>query len=224
MNTKNYLIGLFCVLFMLGSWTYFLTDKYYNPTCEVPAKAVAVVVVPTNDVVVSKSAVTNKAKVIPAKPAVSPKKAVKKVAVASEYDLPGVDGNRLFDYLETAENPWGDPEMVGDKNLRHRAYGLLQIRQPCLTDVCRIARKDMLRKYGRMLTIADMKDRNKARWVARVYLHYYGKEYTRITGKRATMKIYAMIHNGGPRGWHPRNVDAKRYWAKVVRVNCLEVS
>lgn len=222
MKTKNYLVGLFVILYVLGSLTYILTDKFYNPTYEAPVKAV--VVVPTNDVVVRKAVATNKVEAVPARPVVVPKKVVvKKVAVAMEYDLPGVDGNRLFDYLETAENPNGDPELVGDKHLRHRAYGLLQIRQPCLTDVIRIARKDMIRKYGRVLTIEDMKDRNKARWVARVYLHYYGKQYTKVTGKRATMKVYAMIHNGGPNGWHPRNVDARRYWAMVVRVNGLEI-
>jgi hypothetical protein len=147
----------------------------------------------------------------------------KKVMVAADFDLPGIDGNRLFDYLENAENIEGDPEMVGDKHLKHHAYGLLQIRQPYLEDAVRFAKKDMIKKYGRVLTIKDMKDRNKARWVARVYLHCYGKEYTRKTGKTATYKIYAKIHNGGPEGWHPRNLDTKRYWAMVIRVNGLEI-
>ena len=154
------------------------------------------------------------------KPTVALQKKVVQKKV-SKYNL-HVDGERLFDYLETAENPDGDPELIGDKHLKHRAYGLLQIRQPCLSDVSKFSRKAMLKKYGRMLTIRDMKDREKARWVAAEYLHYYGEVYEKTTGHIPTMKVYARIHNGGPSGWRRGNIDTLRYWARVVRVNGIE--
>jgi len=217
---ENILRVTFVVLLsIVGYATYDIADSVFNPV-------VADKPVLTNTVAkvtAVQTVVTNKPLPVVAPKKVSPVVKPKKfLMVAADFDLPGIDGNRLIDWLETAENPDGDPDMVGDTNLRHHAYGTLQIRQPYLTDVIRFAKKDMIKKYGRVLTIKDMKDRQKARWVARVYLHCYGKEYTRRTGKIPTYKIYAKIHNGGPEGWHPRNLDTKRYWAMVVRVNGLE--
>ena len=229
MKTKdiNMFLALAVVLMIVGYATYAITDALYETPVVVSAPVKPVV---TNAVVKSSIVTVNDlnrlAVVQPVatnKPVVVKSVAVvKKVKVASKFDLPGVDGNRLLDYLETAENPDGDPEMVGDKHMKHHAYGLLQIRQPCLSDVIKVARKDMIRKWGRVLTIKDMKNREMARWVARVYLWNYGKEYTRQTGKLPTYKIYAKIHNGGPNGWKPWNMDTRHYWARVVKMNGLE--
>ena len=135
-----------------------------------------------------------------------------------------VDADTLFTALEKAENPSGDPNKVGDNHLRNKAHGLLQIRKSYLDDVNKIAGYDVLLIWGKTeLTMEDMKDKDKARWVAKVYLTHYGELYEKRTGKAPTMEVYAKIHNGGPNGWRRGNFDTAKYWAKVVRLNGLEV-
>lgn len=141
--------------------------------------------------------------------------------VRAEYNLK-VNAWKLVVALEKAENPSGNVNLVGDKHLKHKAYGLLQIRQPYLDDVNKIAKADVKRLWGKSkLTIKDMKDPVKARWAFKVYLSYYGARYEKITGMTPTMEVYAKIHNGGPDGWKRGNWDTAVYWAKVVRLNGL---
>jgi len=138
---------------------------------------------------------------------------------AKDYDL-HVNADKFFTGLEKAENVRGDPNAVGDKHLKDHAYGLLQIRQPYLDDVNRIAGDDVKATWGKAkLTIADMKDRAKARWAAKVYLNFYGEQYEKRTNKVPTAEVYAKIHNGGPMGWRRGNYDTKRYWARVLKIN-----
>lgn len=115
------------------------------------------------------------------------------------------------------ENPQMNPEAVGDKHLRNKAYGLLQVRQPYLTDVNRIAGKEKVRRrWGKdVLTLMDMKDRDKAEWAFLIYISHYGKRYTKLTGKNPTVEVYARIHNGGPDGW--RKKTTVQYGRAVVR-------
>ena len=138
---------------------------------------------------------------------------------AGSYDL-HVDATKLFTGLEKAENGAGNPNLVGDKHLKDHAYGLLQIRQPYLDDVNRIAGADVKASWGKAkLTIADMKDQAKARWAAKVYLSYYGERYEKQTGRIPTAEVYAKMHNGGPMGWRRGNYDTRRYWARVLKIN-----
>ena len=119
---------------------------------------------------------------------------------ADNFDsIPGEDLDEVIDRLIEVENPNRDPNAVGDKHLRHKAYGLLQIRQPYLDDANRIA--------GTSYTIKDMKDPDKARAVAKVYLRYYGSVYERKTGKAPNLEVYARIHNGGPSGWQKSSTN-----------------
>lgn len=105
-------------------------------------------------------------------------------------------------------------DAVGDRELFHKAYGPLQIRQPYLDDVNRVAGKAVRETWGkRALTTEDMKDPEKARWAARVYLGHYGRAYERETGRAPTDQVYARMHNGGPRGWERSSTRA--YWAKA---------
>jgi hypothetical protein len=105
-------------------------------------------------------------------------------------------------------------DAVGDRELFHKAYGPLQIRQPYLDDVNRVASKAVRETWGkRALTTEDMKDPEKARWAARVYLGHYGRAYERETGRAPTDQVYARMHNGGPRGWERSSTRA--YWAKA---------
>jgi hypothetical protein len=115
----------------------------------------------------------------------------------------------VIDRLIDVENATRNPHKVGDKHLQHKAYGLLQIRKPYLDDANRIAgTKLVMATWGKpKLTIADMKDEAKARWVAKVYLQYYGREYTKATGRSPNLEVYGRIHNGGPDGWQESNTN-----------------
>ena len=113
---------------------------------------------------------------------------------ADNFDaIPGEDMDEVIEHLIRVENPSRNVHAVGDRHLRNKAYGLLQIRKPYLDDVNKIA--------GTKYTIKDMKDPVLARWAAKVYLNHYGNIYLRKTGEVPTLEVYARIHNGGPNGW-----------------------
>jgi hypothetical protein len=119
--------------------------------------------------------------------------------------------------IEQKENPTRNLSAVGDPRMRFRAYGLLQIREPYLRDVNKIAGSKMIRRvwHEKWLTLRDMKNPKKAAWVLRVYLSHYGKLYREETGRVPTIAVYARIHNGGPDGW--RKWDTIAYAQDVVR-------
>lgn len=118
-----------------------------------------------------------------------------------EYRLHLQDEAAFFRSVARVESQNRD-YVVGDLHLRHRAYGRYQIRQPYLDDVNRVAGKDVVRTWGHLLTLRDMRDPEKARYAMRIYMAHYGKRYTRITGLLPTAAIYARIHQGGgPNGW-----------------------
>jgi hypothetical protein len=102
----------------------------------------------------------------------------------------------------------GDSNAVGDVGLRYPAIGAFQIRKPYLDDVHRFAGDVVEGRWGRKLTLADMKDTAKAWWVVRTYLEYYGRVYNRKTGKVPDVGVYARIHNGGPKGWSRSSTNA----------------
>lgn len=99
------------------------------------------------------------------------------------------------------EESGGNPNAVGDRHMKNKAYGVLQIRKPYLDDVNSFARKRVIATWGRLLTMADMKDPDKAWWVAVEYLTHYGRHYQKQTGRHPDIRVYAAIHNGGPDGW-----------------------
>ncbi len=134
---------------------------------------------------------------------------------AKEFKL-YVESDELLYGVVQRENPSLNPNAVGDKHMRNKAYGLLQIRAPYLKDVNRIAgKKEIRRKWGKdRLTMKDMKNRRMAEWAFHVYLSHYGKIYTRKTGKIPTAEVYARIHNGGPTGW--QDDKTKKYATAVV--------
>ena len=137
-------------------------------------------------------------------------------ASAKDYTL-CVDSDELIYGVMCRDNVLKDPNAIGDKHKRHKAYGLLQIRAPYLADVNKIAGKEEIQRlWGKdKLTMEDMKDEAKAEWSFHVYLSHYGDKYTKKTGKKPTAEIYARIHNGGPNGWLTRRTLS--YAKAVVR-------
>ena len=134
---------------------------------------------------------------------------------------PGEDVlERALDLIIEMENAQRDPEAVGDVHLKHKAYGLYQIRQPYLDDVNRIVgKKRMMEMWGvQELSISDIKDSEKARWATREYLKYYGARYWRITGMEPDEQVYGRIHNGGPDGWKKSRTSG--YGRKVAAMIC----
>lgn len=126
-----------------------------------------------------------------------------------------VDENKLAFGVVKKENPSKNRHLVGDKHLRHKAYGNFQIRLTCLADVNKfIGKKKMRQIWGKnKLTMADMLDQRKSEWVFINYLSHWGKVYTKETGKIPTIEVYARIHNGGPNGWKKWNT---RDYGKLV--------
>jgi len=101
------------------------------------------------------------------------------------------------------ENPDNVPNLVGDKHLKNKAIGPLQIRLPCLSDVNWIVgRKEMRRIWGKSrLNMKDMNDIKMAKWVCLTYVYYWGEIYEKQKGKKPDIVVYARIFNGGPDGW-----------------------
>jgi hypothetical protein len=100
----------------------------------------------------------------------------------------------------------GDKTAIGDRHMKHKAFGVCQIRQPYLDDVNRIAKSNFTIKQVRQSEALS-------RWCAVTYIKHYGKRYTRMTGKPLTPEVAARIHNGGPNGWKKKVTDS--HWNKV---------
>lgn len=86
----------------------------------------------------------------------------------------------------------GNDRAIGDKNLKDKAYGPLQIRQPVITDVNR--------RYGTRYRPEQMLgNRALSIEIAKKYLAIYATE--KRLGRPVTAVDRAGIWNGGPHGW-----------------------
>ena len=132
-----------------------------------------------------------------------------------------VNVQRLIHGVIQKENPKRDRKLVGDKHLKHHAYGLFQIRAGYLADVNRLAgKKEIMRVWHKKkLTLKDMEDSRKAQWVFLFYTSYYGWLYRKKTGEFADIETCARIHNGGPDGWKKRNT--RKYGKDVAQYGCM---
>ena len=100
----------------------------------------------------------------------------------------------------------GNDQALGDRHMKEKAYGPLQVRQPCVDDVNR--------RYGTHIQAKDLLgDRAKSEWVCQKYLEMYAT--AKRLGKQPTHEDMARIWNGGPNGW--KSVSTKAYWTKVSR-------
>jgi hypothetical protein len=110
---------------------------------------------------------------------------------------------KLIAALITVESS-GNDQAVGDKHLRQKAYGCLQIRQP----VC----DDINRRYGTSYKAEDcLGNRKLSIEFCKLYIDMYAKS-SRL-GRTPTDEDKARIWNGGPNGW--RRPSTEGYWKKV---------
>lgn len=101
----------------------------------------------------------------------------------------------------------GDPNAIGDKHLKNKAYGILQIRKPCLDDYNRWNKTAW--KVEDLLGNEEL-----PRKVFKDYMKYYATK--KRLGREPTLIDMARIWNGGPNGW--RKSSTRGYGAKVERL------
>jgi hypothetical protein len=100
----------------------------------------------------------------------------------------------------------GNDMAIGDKHMRDKAYGPMQIRKPCVDDVNR--------RFGTTHRPEDcLGNRALSEQVFRRYMTMYATK-ARL-GHEPTDEDYSRIWNGGPNGW--KNPLTKKYWEKVQR-------
>lgn len=124
---------------------------------------------------------------------------------------------KLLDAIATVESN-NDDKAIGDKG---RAIGRFQIWKTYVDEVNRICR---LKKNGKTFSYEDRKDAVKSREMVRIYLEFWGRQYERNTGKKATLEVLAKIHNGHA-FWKRANTKKNEqyfknlasYWIKVSR-------
>jgi hypothetical protein len=100
----------------------------------------------------------------------------------------------------------GNDHAIGDRHMNNKAYGCLQIRQPCVDDVNQ--------RFGTKIRADSLiGNRSLSVWVCQRYLERYG---TRAQiGREPSDEDLARIWNGGPNGWKKQSTSA--YWTKVQK-------
>ncbi len=98
-----------------------------------------------------------------------------------------------------------DPIAVGDKNLEHKAYGIMQVRKPAMDEVNSI--------YGTDYTEDDLMEFNPQA-IAEVGVGYLAAARDKYGAK--TFFDVAATYNGGPAG--PRNQRARTYAMDVLQI------
>lgn len=120
----------------------------------------------------------------------------------------GIDDN-LIHAIRMAESG-NKISAVGDDD---KSIGHMQIQPAIITDVNKY--------YKTKYTLEDRTNRIKSEEICRKYLEYWGKYYTKKTGKKPTKEIYARLWNGGPQGWNPKYKtkykNTTHYWEKHVK-------
>ena len=118
-------------------------------------------------------------------------------AISAECD------HKLIQALIQVESA-GNDRAIGDRHLKDKAYGPLQIRKPCLEDVNR--------RHKTKYRPEDMLgNRSLSVWVCQKYIEMYATKQR--LGRNPTLEDMARIWNGGPSGW--RKESTQTYWSKV---------
>lgn len=120
---------------------------------------------------------------------------------ASAIQVPATDIYEAIAYAESR----GIDCAVGDNG---KALGRYQIHKIYVNDVNRIAKTNY--------TYDDRLDAEKSLAMVKIYLDYYGRRYTILTGKPVTDEVMARSHNGGPDGFRKQSTVA--YWNRVKEI------
>lgn len=104
----------------------------------------------------------------------------------------------------SAKYPNGYDGAIGDKHLKDKAYGPLQIRKPYVTDVNRV--------WKTKLTAEDMLN-NRQLSIDTFYKYMDIYCTKKQLGVEPTHEIRARVHNGGPSGW--KRATTVPYWNKI---------
>ncbi len=113
--------------------------------------------------------------------------------------------DRLIPALIQVESN-GNDKAIGDRQKKFKAYGPLQIRQPCVDDVNR--------RYGTQIKAEELLGNRKlSMWVCAKYLEMYGTPQT--FKREPRLEDLARIWNGGPSGW--KSNATLGYWSKVKK-------
>lgn len=119
---------------------------------------------------------------------------------------PAPVSDKLIAAIMEVESGNNDSPEPGDKDKKDWAYGCMQVRQDCVTDVNR--------RFGTNYTSKDCHgNRELSVWIFRKYMEIYATE-ARL-GRKPTDQDRARIWNGGPNGY--KRPDTKSYWAKVQK-------
>lgn len=120
----------------------------------------------------------------------------------------------IFIKILIAIESGGKPNLIGDRNLKQPAYGVLQIRQPYLDDINNFYKKDVDKIVGRPLVAKDMVNRGISIWATKKYLERWSSVFERRNGRKPTWEEMARIHNGGPNGY--RKTSTLPYLKKYI--------
>ena len=100
----------------------------------------------------------------------------------------------------------GDDNAIGDRRLKNKAYGCLQIRQPYVDDVNR----SLKTAYRAEQCLGN---RNLSIKIFNAYMAIYAT--TGRLGRPVMDQDVSRVHNGGPNGWRiPATIP---YWEKVKK-------
>ena len=125
--------------------------------------------------------------------------------LAGEPDPDPVPTKRLIACLVEVESR-GDLHAIGDKHLRNKAYGPLQIRKPACDDVNR--------RFGTAYAPEQcLGNLELSTEILRRYMEMYATE--KRLGRAPTDADCARIWNGGPNGWKKPSTEG--YLRKVVK-------
>ena len=116
---------------------------------------------------------------------------------------------KLLDAIAIVESN-NDDKAIGDKG---RASGRFQIWKTYVDEVNRICK---LKKNGKTFSYEDRKDAVKSREMVRIYLEFWGRQYERNTGKKATLEVLAKIHNGHAFWKRPNTKKNEQYFKNLA--------
>ncbi len=125
-------------------------------------------------------------------------------SLTASETVPG-PGKRLIACMVQVESR-GNARAIGDRHLKNKAYGPLQIRKPACDDV----NKRFGKAYAPEQCLGNLELSTE---IFHLYMKMYATE--KRLGHVPTDEDCARIWNGGPNGWEKPSTEA--YWQKVLK-------